>query len=145
MRTEPTSKLWQKDTRPWGSPEMNSVEPPPVSITTRGPEASRPKSAQAEVTHSRASPSPERMSTVTPARCWAAERNSAPFSASRAALVADTAMASAPRLRASEAKAESTWRVSSMPSGERRRLFSTPRPRRVISARSRTAWKRPSG
>ncbi len=38
------------------------------------------------------------MSTVTPARSRAAARNSAPFSASRAALVADTAMASAPRL-----------------------------------------------
>src|SRR6185295_7018670 len=117
-RTEPMSRLRRKSTcfpRPWTS----SVEPPPTSIATSpASPASVAKSCATARYDSRASSSPERISTFAPVRSRARSRNSDPLRASRAADVAVTTSALAPSLRASAAKRARTSRVASMPSGD---------------------------
>ena len=68
-------------------PTMNSVEPPPMSITSTGPNSGRTW-LRAPVNDSCASRSPLITSGSTPSRCWTPAKNSSRFLASREADVA---------------------------------------------------------
>ena len=94
-RTDPSRvDTWNVGASP-GVPTTYSVLPPPMSNTSAGPaERSRPDVAPRNV--SRASSSPEITRTSKPWRRPTASVNSAPFSASRTALVATATRRFAP-------------------------------------------------
>ena len=72
---------------PVAVPTMNSVEPPPMSITSTGPSSGRTR-LSAPVKDSCASRSPLITSGSTPSRCCTPAKNSSRFLASREAEVA---------------------------------------------------------
>ena len=84
---------------------------------------------------SRASSSPESRLVLNPYDHSISPRNASPFSASRTALVATASVRSAPSASSSCRKPVSTLRTRATGTGSRRRLASTPSPRRVTTLR----------
>ena len=78
----------------WPAPQTSSVEPPPMSITTRSAVSSSGRAAVAPSNVKRASSSPESVRPSSPKRSATVARNAAPFSASRTAEVITAVLAS---------------------------------------------------
>ena len=135
--SDPTASTWRR------SPTNTSVEPPPMSISTRrlsntGTACSTPRWMR------RASSAPVMTSTSTPASSRARARNSPAFAASRTALVA-TATSAAPCTSATARHRASAATPRSIASGDSSDMSVAPEPSRTISfSRAITSNRSPS-
>ena len=117
-------------------PTMNSVEPPPMSITSTGPASGRTR-LSAPVKDSWASRSPLITSGSTPSRSRTPSKNASRFFASREAEVATKWIRSVgtPAAVINSAYASTAAKVRANASGWNSPVASTPWPSRTISVR----------
>src|SRR5919108_5583966 len=142
-----TTPIWadvKKSILP-ADPQTSSVEPPPMSITTRSTGSSGGRAAVAPANVNAASCSPVRVFASRPKRSRTTAANSAPLAASRTAEVITAALASQRCSRiwaAYRSRVANTRRCGSSPS---RPVASTPSPRRVtVDSRTRSSIAEPS-
>jgi hypothetical protein len=126
-RTEPISKEIAEVISPVAVPTMNSVEPPPISITSTGPVSGWTR-LSAPVKDSCASRSPLITSGSTPSRCRTPSKKASRFFASREAEVATKWIRSAdtPAPVISSAYASTAVNVRTSASGWNSPVASTP-------------------
>ena len=131
-RTLPSWVEMPCSTSPGALPKTNSVEPPPISISRKGPrDGSRPVVPPRN--ESAASRSPSITSGSIPTRSRTARRNSSRLAASRTADVAPIRIRSACRARARLANRAIVSLARSIAAGSSAPVSSTPWPSRVIT------------